>query len=190
MLQHGHHDTSCEQIEHHVLNVEPADLRLARGAVIPACEFALARTPEHPQHGILAIRAQRQKHGIPPVVRPIIVTIEKTYTSIDSGVVPPPESTLKAMHDSSPSGCPTYRFKEWTCPERGGLEFILAAVIPPLPPSITFGEVNEVCVTAQMIRCITAHQLWEKYHVVSPRVTSTNLPKAGGSWPLASITPL
>ena len=94
--------------------------------------------------------------------------MEKTYASAESGLVPLLESTLKAMYDSSPSDCPTYRFKEWTRHDRGGLEFTLAAVIPPLPPSILFGELNEACNNAQMIRCITAHQLWEKYHIVSP----------------------
>ena len=150
------------------------------GAVIPACELALARTPEHPKHGILAVRTQRQEHELSPTVRHIIVTVEKTNTSAESGVVPPLESTLKAMHDSSPSDCPTYRFKEWTCNERGGLEFTLTAIIPPLPPSITFGEVDKTCANTQMFRCISAYQLWEKYRVVSPRVTSTKLPTAGG----------
>ena len=114
------------------------------------------------------MRAQRQELITPPTIRHIIITVEKTYASTESGVVPPLESTLKAMHDSSPSDCPTYRFKEWTHFERGGLEFTLAAVILPLPPSIIFDEVNETCDNAQKIRCITAHQLWEKYHVFSP----------------------
>ena len=91
--------------------IEPPNLRLARGAVIPTCELALARTPAHPQQGILAVRTQSQEPELSPIVRHIIVTVEKTYTSTESGVVPPLESTLKAMHDSSPSDCPTYRIK-------------------------------------------------------------------------------
>ena len=176
----------------HQIIIEPPDLRLARGAVIPTCERTLARMHDHPQHRILAVQAQRQEHESPPIVREpigsphIIVTIEKTYTSIQSGVIPPLEATLRAMHDSSPSDCPTYRFKEWSSSERGGLEFTLSAIIPPLPPSITFGELDEKCTNIQMIRCITAHQLWEKYHVVSPppRATYTNQPIVGGSWSL------
>ena len=151
----------------HQIIIEPPDLRLARGAVIPTCELTLARMPDQPQHRILAVQAQCQEHESPPIVSHIIVTIEKTYTSIQSGVIPPFEATLRAMHDSSPSDCPTYRFKEWSSSECGGLEFTLAAIIPPLPPSITFGELDEKCTNIQMIRCITAHQLWEKYHVVS-----------------------
>ena len=148
--------------------IEPPNLRLARGAAIPACELAQARTLEHPHYEILAVRAQRQEHKLSPIVRHIIVTVERTYTSTESGVVPPLESTLKAMHDSSPSDCLTYRFKEWTSNERGGMEFTLTAIIPPLPPSITIGEVDNACTNTQMIRCITAHQLWEKYQVVYP----------------------
>ena len=158
----------------HQIIIEPPDLRLARGAPIPTCELTLGRMPDHPQHRILAVRAQRQEQESPPIVSHMIVTIEKTYTSIQFGVVPPLEATLRAMHDSSPSDCPTYRFKEWSSSERGGLEFTLAAIIPRLPPSITFGELDEKCTNIQMNRCITAHQLWEKYHVVSPRATYTN----------------
>ena len=117
--------------------IEPPNFRLARGAVIPACELALARTPEHPQHGILAVRTQRQEHELSPIVSHIM-TVEKTYTSTEPGVAPPLESTLKAMHDSSSSDCPTYRFKEWTSNARGGLEFTLTAIIPLLPPSNFF----------------------------------------------------
>ena len=72
------------------------------------------------------------------------------------------------MHKFSPSDCPTYRFKERTNHDQGGLEFTLAATIPPLPPSIIFGEIDDKCSTTQMIRCITAHQLWNNYHIVSP----------------------
>ena len=96
----------------HQITIEPPDLRLARGAAVPTCELALTRTPEHPQYGVLAVRAQRQEFITPPTIRHIIITVEKTYASTESGVVPPLESTLKAMHDSSPSDCPTYRFKE------------------------------------------------------------------------------
>ena len=92
--------------------------------------WGVADHPDHPQHRILAVRAQRQEHEPPPIVSHIIVTIEKTYISIQSGVIPPLEATLRAKHDSSPSDCPTYRFKEWISSERGGLEFTLAAIIP------------------------------------------------------------
>ena len=93
---------------------------MARGAVISTCELSLARMPDHPQHRILAVQAQRQEHESPPIVSHIFVTIEKTYTSIQSGVIPPLEATLRAMHDPSPSDCPN-RFKEWSSSERSGL---------------------------------------------------------------------
>ena len=63
------------------------------------------------------------------------------------------------MHDTSPSECPNYRFDEWTQQDRGGLEFTLPAVIPPLPPSINFGKMNGEQEETEMIRCKTAHQL-------------------------------
>ena len=128
----------------------------------------MARAPYHPQHEILTVQAQREKVEAPPLVHHLIITVEKTFTSVEREVIPPLEETLRAMHATSPSDCPTYRFKEWTPPHRGGLEFTLHAIIPPLPPSITFGELAEEDSSPEMVRCITAHQLWEKYRIASP----------------------
>ena len=61
----------------HQIIIEPPDLRLARGAVIPTCELTLARMPDHPQYRILAVRAKRQEHESLPIVSHIIVTIER-----------------------------------------------------------------------------------------------------------------
>ena len=126
----GSRNCSCVQL----IASEPPAHRLARGA-IPTRELLMARAPEHPQHGILAIRTQRQELEPSPTVKHIIVTVEKTYASVELGVVPLLEVTLQAMHDTSPSDCPIYRFKELTQHDRGGLEFTLPAVIPPSPPS-------------------------------------------------------
>ena len=149
------------------LACDSPDHRLARGAVIPAREFSLARAPHHPQHEILTVQAQREKVETPPLVHHLVITVEKTFTSVEREVIPPLEETLRAMHTTSPSDCPTYRFKEWTPPLRSGLEFTLHAIIPPLPPSITFGELAEKDSSPEMVRCITAHQLWEKYGIAS-----------------------
>ena len=150
------------------LACDSPDHRLARGAVIPARELSMARAPYHPQHEILTVQAQREKVEAPPLVHHLVITVEKTFTSVERDVIPPLEETLRAMHATSPSDCPTYRFKEWTPPHRGGLEFTLHAIIPPLPPSITFGELAEEDSSPEMVRCITAHQLWEKYRIASP----------------------
>ena len=150
------------------LACDSPDHRLTRGAVIPARELSMARAPYHPQHEILTVQAQREKVEAPPLVHHLVITVEKTFTSVEREVIPPLEETLRAMHATSPSDCPTYRFKEWTPPHRGGLEFTLHAIIPPLPPSITFGELAEEDSSPEMVRCITAHQLWEKYRIASP----------------------
>ena len=150
------------------LTCHSPDHRLARGAVIPARELSMARAPYHPQHEILTVQAQREKVEAPPLVHHLVITVEKTITSVEQEVIPPLEETLRAMHATSPSDCPTYRFKEWTPPHRGGLEFTLHAIIPPLPPSITFGELAEKDSSPEMVRCITAHQLWEKYRIAFP----------------------
>ena len=144
------------------LACDSPDHRLARGAVIPARELSMARALYHPQHEILTVQAQREKVEAPPLVHHLVITVEKTFTSIEREVIPPLEETLRAMHATSPSDCPTYRFKEWTPPHRGGLEFTLHAIIPPLPPSITFGELAEEDSSPEMV------VLWEKYHIASP----------------------
>ena len=159
----GSRDCSCIQL----VTTEPPNLRLAQGAAIPARELTLARAQNHPQYEILTVRAEQQKLKAPPTIRHIILTIEKTYASTESGLVPPLETTLKEMNKFSPSNCPTYRFKEWTSHEKGGLEFTLAATIPPLPPSFWFGELDNTCSNPLMIRCLTGNQLWNKYRFPS-----------------------
>ena len=69
-----------------------------------------------------------------------LIAEEKTYSSIGPGVVQPLETTIKAMHETSTASCPTYSSKEWTWHEKSGSEFTLAATIPPLPPSMVFGN--------------------------------------------------
>ena len=88
--------------------------------------------------------------------------VEKTYSSIGPGVVPSLETTLKAMHGTSPTDCPTYRFKKWTWHDRSGLELTLAAVNPPLPPSMEFGKVEPKVTKVAVVRCFTAHKLWQQ----------------------------
>ena len=110
----GSRDCSCIQL----VTTEPPNLRLAQGAAIPARELTLARAQNHPQYEILTVRAEQQKPKAPPTIRHIILTIEKTYASTESGLVPPLETTLKEMNKFSPSNCPTYRFKEWTSHEK------------------------------------------------------------------------
>ena len=111
----GSRNCSCIQL----VTAELPNIQLARGEAIPARELTLARAHNHPQHEILTVRAEQQKPKTQPTIRHIILTIEKTYASTESGLVPPLETTLKEMHKFSPSNCPTYRFKEWTSHEKG-----------------------------------------------------------------------
>ena len=154
----GSRNCSCVKL----VTDESLDNRLARGAAIPARELSIARAPKHPQHEVLAVQAQRRELEPPLSVQHVIITVEKTYASEEPGVVPPLEVTLKAMHETTPSDCSNYRFKEWTQHDQGGLEVILSAVIPPLPPPKTFGELDDRVGGLELIRCITAHQLWKK----------------------------
>ena len=158
----GSRNCSCVNL----IKGKPPDQRLARGEDASAPALADTETFEdHAQHTIRSIQAEDQNI---PRVHHIIITIEKTYSSVGPGVIPPMETTLKAMQGTSPSDCSTYRFKEWTWHEKSGLEFTLAAIIPPLPPSMVFGKIEPTDTKIAMVRCITAQKLWQQYGVTSP----------------------
>ena len=158
----GSRNCSCLNL----IRGRPPDKRLARGVDAPATDSADTEAIEdHMQHTIRSIQAKDQDI---PQVHHIVITTEKTYSSIGPGVVPPLETTLKAMQETSSSDCPTYRFKEWTWQEKSGLEFTLAAIIPPLPPSMVFGKLEPEDTKVAMVRCITAQKLWQQYGVTSP----------------------
>ena len=99
-------------------------------------------------------------------------------------MVPPLETTLKAMQGTSPPDCPTYRFKEWTRYYKSGLKFTLAAIIPPLPPSMVFGKKEPEDTKVAKVRIITAQKLWQQYGVTSPPGDVYH-PTAGW-WPLVT----
>ena len=158
----GSRNCSCLNL----IRRRPPDKRLARGVDAPATDSADTEAIEdHMQHTIRSIQAKDQDI---PQVHHIVITTEKTYSSIGPGVVPPLETTLKAMQETSSSDCPTYRFKEWTWQEKSGLEFTLAAIIPPLPPSMVFGKLEPEDTKVAMVRCITVQKLWQQYGVTSP----------------------
>ena len=132
----GSRNCSCVNL----IERKPPDDQLARGvdALIPT----LADTDtfeDHDQHTIWAVQTENQD-GLQ--VHNVLITIEKTFSSIEPGVVPPLETTLKAMHGTSFSDCPAYRSKEWMRHDKSGLEFTLSAIIPPLPPLMIFGEIE------------------------------------------------
>ena len=157
----GFRNCSCLNL----ISGKPPDKRLARGVGAPALDTAVTETTEdHMQH----IRNIQAKDQEVPQVHHVVITVEKTYSSIGPAVVPPLETTLKAMQETSPSDCPTYRFKEWTWHEKSGLEFTLTAIIPPLPPSMMFGRIEPSDTRIAMVRCITARRLWQQYGVTSP----------------------
>ena len=158
----GSRNCSCVNL----VEVRTPDKRLARGVDAPALDLADTEIFEdHIQHTIRSIHAKDQDV---PQVHHVVISIEKTYSSIGPGVVPPLETTLKAMQGTPPSDCPTYRFKEWTWHDKSGLEFTLATIIPPLPPSMVFGKIEPEDTKVAMVRCITAQKLWQQYGVTSP----------------------
>ena len=52
---------------------------------------------DHLQQDIFTIQVKNQDV---PLVHSIVITVEKTYSIIGRGVVPPLKSTLKAMHET------------------------------------------------------------------------------------------
>ena len=70
------------------------------------------------------------------------------------------------MRDSTIAKAPCPRFKEWTF-DLLGLEFTLPITVSPLPGNIAFGPFNYEREPIQMVRCIPADLLHDKYNVIA-----------------------
>ena len=81
---------------------------MARGADARAQELVDTIISDDLQPRIVSTQAKNQNTLS---VHSIVITVEKTFSSIELGVAPPLESTLKATHETSRTDCPTYRFK-------------------------------------------------------------------------------
>ena len=89
----GSRNCSCFNL----IERKPPDDQLARGVDALTPTLAEKDTFEdHEQRTIWAIQTENQDG---PQVHHILITIEKTYSSIEPGVVPPLETTLKAIQD-------------------------------------------------------------------------------------------
>ena len=98
------------------------------------------------------------------LVHRIVVRAEKTFSGVERTENYPAETILQRIAVPSVAKAPCPRFKEWTSDGKG-LEFTLATVVPPVPPSIVFGPFNFEREPIQMARCITADLLLDQYGV-------------------------
>ena len=86
----GSRNCSCVNL----ISGKPQNKRLARGVDAPAPDTAATETTEDHMQYIRNIRAKDQEV---PQVHHVVITVEKTYSSIGPTVVPPLETTLRAM---------------------------------------------------------------------------------------------
>ena len=98
------------------------------------------------------------------LVSRVVIRAEKTYTGLERERIFPVEVVLEELSKSKVAEEPCSRFKEWTSNLRG-LEFTLAVTVPPVTPNIVFGPYNYEREPIQMVRCITADLLSDKYGV-------------------------
>ena len=99
----GSRNCSCVNL----IEVRTPGKQLARGADPPAHDFADAETSEdHLQRTVRAIQAAGQSV---PLVHHVVITIEKTYSSIEPVIVPPLETTLRERN--IPYGLPHLPFQ-------------------------------------------------------------------------------
>ena len=98
------------------------------------------------------------------LVRRIIVRAEKTFSGVERTEKYPVETILQQIAVPGVAKAPCPRFNEWTSDGKG-LEFTLATVVPPVPPSIWFGPFNFEREPVQMAKCITADLLLDRYGV-------------------------
>ena len=107
--------------------------------------------------------------GVPPergenlVHRPT-VRAEKTYSSLERCGDYPVDTILEKLSSPGVAKAPCLRFKEWTSYGKG-LEFTLATVMPLVPSNIAFRPFNFEREPVQMVRCITADLLCDKYGI-------------------------
>ena len=107
--------------------------------------------------------------GVPPergenlVHRPT-VRAEKTYSSVERSGDHSVDTILEKLSSPGVAKAPCPQFKEWTSDGKG-LEFTLATVMPPVPSNIAFGPFNFEREPVQMVRCITADLLGDKYGI-------------------------
>ena len=95
----GSRNCSCVNL----ISGKPQNKRLARGVDAPAPDTAVTETTEDHMQYIRNIQAKDQEV---PQVHHVVITVEKTYSSIGPTVVPPLETTLRAMQETSSSDCP------------------------------------------------------------------------------------
>ena len=98
------------------------------------------------------------------LVHRIIVRAEKTFSGVERTKKYPVGTILQQIAVPGVAKAPCPRFKEWTSDGKG-LEFTLATVVPPVPPSIVFGPFNFEKEPVQMARCIAADLLLDRYGV-------------------------
>ena len=89
---------------------------------------------------------------------------EKTYSGVERSENHSVEDILQQLSRSGVTKAPCPRFKEWTSDEKA-LEYTLAVVVPPVPPSIVFGPFNFEKERVKMARCITSDILLDLYGV-------------------------
>ena len=98
------------------------------------------------------------------LVSRVVIRAEKTYTGLERERIFPVDVVLEELSKSKIAEEPCPRFKEWTSDLRG-LEFTLAVTVPPVTPNIVFGPFNYEREPIQMVRCITANLLSDKYGI-------------------------
>ena len=122
---------------------------------------------------LLAVNENRRvptgARGVPPereenLVHRLTVRAEKTYSSLERSGDYPVDTILEKLSSPGVAKAPCPRFKEWTSDGKG-LEFTLATVMPPVPSNIAFGPFNFEREPVQMVRCITADLLGDKYGI-------------------------
>ena len=121
--------------------------------------------PTRPRGVLLA---QEKGKPLPSgMVDRLIIRAEKTYSGLQRNkTLYPMDYIHSKMRKSTIAKVPSPRFKEWTY-DLLGLEFTLSITLPPLPANIAFGLFNYEREPIQMVRCIPADLLQDKYNVTA-----------------------
>ena len=131
------------------------------------CVMALHQSPTIPTgRAKTPVRPKRQPfiHNGKILISRVVMRAEKTYTGLERERIFPVDVVPEVLSKSKVVEEPCPRFEERTSDLRC-LEFTLAVTVPPVTPNIVFGPFNFEKEPIQMVRCITADLLSDKYGV-------------------------
>ena len=131
------------------------------------CVIALNKSPTIPTGPSKTMGSPKPQpfiHKGKLLINCVVIRAEKTYIRLERERIFPVDVILEELSKSKVAEEPCPRFKEWRSNFRG-LKYKVAVTVPPVTPYIVSGRFNFEKEPIEMVRCITADLLFDKYGV-------------------------